>query len=458
MRNFILLLLVLTRSSFASTVKEPLPFLWGVGNAAFQVEGSPQDSDWYRFTHKAGAIKDGTNADVATDFWNRYEEDFKLAREMGANTFRISIAWERIQPAADRWDMAALAKYERILTKMQSYGLLPVVTLQHFVLPGWLADRGGLLAKNFPEIYTQYAMTVMNRLSAAPASVKLWMTFNEPEILVFCGYFWSCWPPKVYLEPVKAVNASANIARAHLMTVTQLRRAAKSKRNLSNVQISVAKHWTPVQPKTNKDGDVKAAQFYDDMFNRQFMDAFLYGKIRFLMPGKDASVTQTIALPDQRPGMDFISINYYQRSIVSKLPVYPHYMSVTGPGTKNDLGWEMYPTGLYTLLKDVARYKLPIMISENGVADKTDQYRPDFLKAHLNALIKAKNEGVPVVGYLHWSLTDNFEWAEGLSPRFGLVEMDYKTLERKPRPSYYMYRDLIKHYSGTMRGLPWGFR
>lgn len=422
-------------------------FMWGVGNAAFQVEGSPLDSDWLRFTKKAGNIKDGTNADIATDFWNRYEEDFKLAKELGANTFRISIAWERIQPGPDKWDLTALQKYEQILSKMRSYGLEPVVTLQHFVLPGWLADRGGLLAPNFPAIYTKYALAVIDRLSSGAAGVKLWMTFNEPEILVFCGYFWSCWPPKFYLEPVKAVNASANIARAHLMTVKQLRGFARNRPHLQSVRVSVAKHWTPVVPKSSAPGDVKAAQFYDDMFNRQFMDAFLYGKIRFTMPGDGASVSETIPLPDQRPGMDYVSINYYQRSVVSKKLAYPYYDSVTGPGTKNDLGWEIYPNGLYQSLKDVTRYQLPILVSENGVADKSDRHRPTFLKGHLDATMKAKKEGAPVFGYLHWSLTDNFEWAEGLSPRFGLVEIDYRTLQRKPRPSFLVFQNLIKSYS-----------
>ncbi len=439
MKNSYFLVYALFCLTFIPSLKAN-PFMWGVGNSSFQVEGSPEDSDWYQFTHSKGMIEDGTNADVATDFWNRYPEDFALAKKLGANTFRISLAWERIEPKKNEWNEAALDKYEAMILKMRENGLEPVVTLHHFVNPAWVAEKGGLLSPTFATDFTSYAIKAMTRLSKAPANVKWWMTFNEPEILVFCGYFWSCWPPKIYHDPVKAQNAFLALAKAHLLTVREI-----EAKKLNPVKVSIAKHWAVIMPKTSSKKDVEAAKMYDDFFNRQFMNALLTGKLYFHMPGAQA-IEESVEMPPSRPGLDYVGLNYYQRSIVNFQEKYPYYNSVTGPGEKNELGWEMYAEGMYKALKEVSVYKLPILVSENGVADKNDKWRSKFLESHLENLAKAKKEGVDVIGYLHWSLTDNFEWASGLKPRFGLVEIDYTTLKRTPRPSFFTYQKLIESY------------
>ena len=440
MSFFHLLFLILAPTcSLASSMRglSATPFFWGVANASFQVEGSPVDSDWYRFTHTKGMIKDGTNADRGTDFWNRYAEDFALAKKLGANSFRISVAWERIQPKANEWDENALRHYEIMIAEMRRLGLEPIVTLQHFVLPAWLSDDGGLRSSQFPALFTEYSKKVISRLMKGPASVKYWMTFNEPEILVLCGYVWGCWPPKHHLSVNQAVEAEAGIARAHLSVVNWVRH-----QGYSQLKMSVAKHWSVMQAKTNNNADLNATKMFDYIFNRQFMDAFVYGKLHFSMP-LSKKINETIPIEGSGKGLDFVSINYYQRSIVSRMVLPPFYKSEKGPGVQNDMGWEIYPDGHRIALESVKQYGFPILISENGIADHDDHLRGKFLQDHIQALNQAKQEGIPLMGYLHWSLTDNFEWADGLTPRFGLVEIDYQTFERHPRPSFEIYRQLI---------------
>ena len=414
------------------------PFLWGVANASFQVEGSPADSDWYRFTHRARKIKDRTNADQATDFWNRYHEDFLLAKQLGVNSFRLSIAWERIQPEKDCFDETALEHYVSMMKDLRTLGIEPIITLQHYVLPAWLADEGGLLAEKFPEYFTAYAEKVISRLRQNPTQVSYWITFNEPELWVMASYLQGKWPPNHFLRPKQAVKAAAAIARAHIQLVNRIRAL-----QFQEAKISVAKHWSVIQAFSSKNKDQKTARWVDDLFNRQFMDAFLDGNIRFKLPGTKALHEKINIKGAGKRGLDFISVNYYQRALIKRTFFYPNFGTRKGPGPTNDLGWEIYPEGMYLALKDIQKYGLPILISENGTADKNDSHRSEFLKNHIQQLQKAKDEGVNLMGYLHWSLTDNFEWAEGLTPRFGLVEIDYSTQKRTPRPSFFVYQKII---------------
>ncbi len=415
------------------------PFYWGVGHSAFQVEGSPVESDWTRWTRIPGKIADGSNADRATDFWKRYEEDFDLAKTLGANAFRLSIAWERLEPKKGAWDEDALTHYEKIVLAARARGLEPVVTLHHFVLPAWLVDEGGLESKDFPGLFAAYADRVVRRLSNSPASVKWWVTINEPMVLTHAGYLTGEWPPGRTNDARGAMRAAANMARAHLETV---RRA----RTLGNaaLKFSVAAHYRVFQPKTDRIWHRAAAKLSNWAFNWQFLEAVHTGKLRFWMPGSEF-IRETIPLPDGRSSLDYVGLNYYGRMITELGFDAPFVKVSEGPGPKNDLGWEMYPEGLSIALKELHDgLGLPIFVTENGVADALDDKRPNFVANHVAALKYAQSEGVNVVGYLHWSLTDNFEWAKGLVSRFGLVEVDYATLEKKPRASFETYRKIIE--------------
>lgn len=412
------------------------PFRMGVANASFQVEGHPADSDWYRWTHTSGKIQDGSNADLATDFWNRYEEDFKLARSLGANTFRISIAWERIEPSPGAFNLEALAHYAKMIASMRAYRLEPIVTLHHFVLPAWLAAEGGLLSPRFPEAFARYSALVVSKLARAPLSVKLWMTLNEPNIEIQSGYVEGSWPPGMK-SPRAALKAYGALAVAHIEATRAIRALG-----IPGVRIGFAHHWRPFYPLTSSRADAKASQVADDFFNQQFVRALMTGKIRFSIPFL-GRVSRDVPLPSGKPTLDYLGLNYYGRSLVQVKLRWPFLSFLSGNGPKSDLGWEVFAPGLYDSLVSASKYGLPLIVSENGIADRDDKLRARFIEEHLQQILKAKKAGIPVMGYLHWSLTDNFEWAMGLSPRFGLVRIDYATQRRIPRPSFSRFREMI---------------
>ncbi len=427
-------------------------FLWGVANAAFQVEGAvidgvPTKSDWYEWTHTPGKITDGTNADQATDFWNMYEKDFKLASELGVNSFRLSVAWERIQPKENQWDEEALSHYQKIIEKMREYGLEPIVTLHHFVLPKWVVDKGGLLSPDFPRIFAIYAQHVVAALTKKPYSVHFWITFNEPAVLAMKGYVSGEWPPGLKGDTQKALKAQSQMAEAHIQAQREIK-----KLSIPDLKLGIAQHWRDFQPKTNSFFDRKVRSFLDLAFNRYFINILMTGNpcskfFRVFCPSSSLRVHEKV--------LDFIGINYYGRTIVSFVGLPGLYKTEEGPGPKSDMGWEVYPEGMYTVLKEVSKFGLPIMVTENGVADHGikkpdgrvfDPTREKFLRDHIDYMFKARDEGVNVIGYMYWSLTDNFEWSSGTTPRFGLVEFDYGTQSRKPRDSFDIYKSIIRSH------------
>jgi beta-glucosidase len=393
----------------------PEPFFWGVGHSAFQVEGSPEKSDWSVATETPGKIADGSNADIATDFWKNPKTDLDLAEKLGAKMFRLSIAWERIELAPGQWDQSALDRYQEIIVEIRKRGMEPLVTLHHFVLPLWLADQGGLLASDFSSQFSKYSQKVVGQLSKEPAKVKWWMTFNEPGVLVAGGYILGEWPPFVQ-DNQKSRSALMAMAHAHNLVVESVRANSDLSKDL---KFSVAYHWRDIQADGFGPFNSLVAKMGDYFFNRYFLNSIA-------------------------KNLDYLGLNYYGRSVIHPSSHWPFFEIDEGTGPLSDLNWVVYPEGLGHALKDAyAAYKLPILISENGVADSKDSMRIDFIKNHILQVRKAQASGVDVIGYLHWSLTDNFEWAKGLAPRFGLVEMNYETGERKPRPSYYFYQKVI---------------
>ncbi len=410
-------------------------FFWGVANSAFQVEGSPVASDWYHWTKTNGKISDKTDADIATDFWNKYPQDIELVKNLGANAFRISIAWERIEPTEDSWDEANLQHYEKIILAIREAGIEPWVTLHHFAFPKWLAEKKGVLNENFPKYFARFAKKVVERLAKPPASVHWWMTFNEPNVLAMNGFLVGKWPPGIKGNLGAAIKAEAQMAEAHIQAYREIKSL-----NLP-VEVGVAHHWRPFEPYQDKFLDRLATKVINKVFNRYFLDAIFNASpcsvfLSFICPGTSAG-------KNEKP-IDFIGFNYYGRTLIDGKIKAPFYTQLDGPGPRTDMDWEVYPEGLYQSLKEVSEYQLPMIITENGLADRNDKWRADFLKSHIEQVMRAKKDGYNVFGYLHWSLTDNFEWAEGTWPRFGLVDIDYKTLKRSPRPSYFIYKEIIK--------------
>jgi beta-glucosidase len=427
------------------------PFLWGTANASFQAEGTPAPSDWLEWTHQPNRIKDGSNADVATDFWNRYDEDFALAQQLGTNAFRMSLAWERIEPQPGVFDEEALAHYEAMLVAMRARGLEPVVTLWHSALPIWLAHNHGILAKDFDERFAVYAEKAVARLSAPPASVRYWMTLNEPATQAE-GKYIDGEDPSDYVNRKGAIKSMPNDTlrfmramvaqvKAHLAAAARIRALA-----IPGLKIGVATDWTVLQTKDGNPLEKLIQYFSTRIYDRFFLDGIVFGKNDLC--SDLGPLCPRFKLPGGKSSVDYIGVNYYTRQIITAKLFPPMIDMSNGPGPVSDRDMEIYPPGLEMALKAVwDDYHVPPMVSENGIADADDHMRPKFLADHLVYLKKAiVDDGVPVLGYLYWSLTDNFNWSGGLKERLGLVEIDYATLERKPRPSFAVFRDLIRNF------------
>jgi len=403
---------------------QPLPagFLRGTATAAYQVEGGAEGEDWWAFEQEPGRIARGERSGRAADHWNRVAEDVELMRRLGANAYRFSILWSRVEPAPGRWDEAAWAHYADELERLRAAGITPMITLHHFTLPRWL--EGGALAPGFPAAFARLAGEAARRLGGA---VELWCTINEPNVFMFKGFVEGSWPPAVQ-DPARAVAAYANLLRAHAAAATAVRAERPG------AKIGVAMHLRVFEPARRWFlPDWLAARGTAAAFNWAFYDAISAGRLRFAAPGFPKLDEP---LPELAGSADWFGVNYYTRDRVRFSLAAPGRTARTpGPGARTDLGWEIHPEGLLRLLRSVhRRYAVPIYVTENGIADARGTARPAFVRAHVHAVARAAREGVPVRGWFYWALTDNFEWAEGFEPRFGLYRVDYATLTRTPAP------------------------
>lgn len=412
-------------------LKFPKSFLWGVSTAAHQVEGGNHNqwSEWELENAKALAIRstyqfeDLVNwpevkhvakqpgnyvSGWAVNHYTQYEQDFDLVRSMHLNAFRFSVEWSRIQPEEGAWNAEAVRHYKDYIAAMKKRGLEPVMTLFHFTLPIWFARKGGFERRANVRYFVEFVDRILEELGP---SVRYIITINEPETYTYQSYITGEWPPQRH-KKLLALRVYRNLALAHNRAAGVIHQ--KSRKH----KVSVAKNSMFVYP-----GDdawlsrvsASVGQFIqDDYFLRQ--------------------VYKTC---------DFLGVNYYMDA-----RIYGYRMH--NPQDKvNDLGWDMEPQNIELVLKRLHdKYHLPIMITENGVADATDQYRKWWLTQTIVALQKAMDSGVEVFGYLHWSLLDNFEWDKGTWPRFGLFAVDYATGARTPRSSALWLARVLKKIRG----------
>jgi len=402
----------------------PAGFLFGAATSSHQLDGGAGLSDWSRFEGESGRIARGERSGTATGHRDRVAEDVGLLAATGANAYRFSVEWARLEPAAGQVDEAEWDRVRDEVRRLRASGITPMATLLHFTLPAWLADRGGLLAPGFADLFGRFAGEAARRL--AP-EVDLFCTVNEPNVQVFNGYLDGVWPPGVR-SPRKAWLAFEALLRGHSAAVRAIR--ALAPRATSGPAVNLMQF----EPASRGSAlDWLAAWVAAAAFDWSFLDALATGRMRPL-PGHGL---RGVPLPELRGTTDWIGVNYYTRSLVRFSPGAPGFLArEPGPGPRSDLGWEIRPAGLLSLLRQAwTRYRLPLYVTENGIADAADNRRPAFLRAHLQAVGRALADGVPVRGYFHWSLLDNFEWADGFAPRFGLYAVDYATLARTPRPS-----------------------
>jgi beta-glucosidase len=459
----------------AKKARYPANFLWGAALSAHQTEGAfdgGENADWYGFEHPVitpSPIKNGDTADVAVDFWHRYNEDIQNAKKIGLNTLRTSIAWEKIEPQKGVFNQAVIDHYHEIFKAMRDAGIRPVVCLHHFTSPTWFDKGGGWTNPQSPQEFADYAKYVVSHLYDI---VDLWMTFNEPMILIEMGYLKGEVPPqKIGLSP--AFEAAYNTARAFRIVSYMIHQIQgvpdNSKKNeLKGVGIAYAfGFFDPVDPKNPQ--DVQAAENLTDLSDWAWLRGAETGHLEFRLkiPGKQDQVWQRDLpagdLPaDSGPVFDWMGINYYQRYLIKYSGGIIPFKWITPDGPTGDNGWSIYPLGLERLIRSVAqRFSYPLMVTENGLADAADTKRPQHIRDHLHYLDRAMSGSelggpIDVRGFYEWSLMDNFEWTSGYSMKFGLYEIQFNNgLARVARPSAGVYASEIQKRSTRRRWWRW---
>ena len=420
-------------------------FVFGAATAAYQIEGGQVDgrgsSIWDSFAATPGNTKNGESGRVACDHYQRWPEDLDLIKNAGFGAYRFSFAWPRLLPLGTGTPNAkAVEFYDRLLDGMLERGIQPFATLYHWDLPSTLQDRGGWMNRDIAFWFADYAALIARRFGDRLATIA---TLNEPWCTAYVGHFMGRHAPG-YRDVRATARAMHHVMLAHGSAIDVLR--AEGAKNLGIV--TVLKHMIPA---SESRADAVATDVEDALFNRWYMDSLFKARypdvlVKLLAPHLPERWQDDMAVV-ARP-LDWIGINYYTRQICAYDPASPLWQSkkVVGELEKNGLGWEIYPEGLTQVLTRVSREytRLPIYVTENGICEDDDTRRVAFYDRHLAAVVAAQRAGVDVRGYFAWSLLDNYEWAEGYAPRFGLVHTDYATQARTPKGSYLAFRKLLR--------------
>lgn len=441
----------------------PQGFLWGSATAGFQVERGNDASDW---GHWAKACKtrspacSGDDPNQGPDALAHVDDDIKALKDAGQDAYRFSLEWSRVYPTrasfdADAPDMTGVTAYATLLQKLKAANITPMVTLNHFALPDYLADITkpdapyGWENQETSDLFVAWCGRVAKRFGA---DVDWWVTINEPLNVVLGGYVQGSFPPGLVLQMPRAFVAAKAEARAHARCFDAIHA------NDPVAKVSYAAHlrtFTPLDPSVPE--DVSAAERVRYVFNEWFLNAVVRGDWDDDFDHKYDGPNDKTGDPALKGRMDWIGVNYYGDTLVSytkgiRVPVIDasvieDHMPTTRP--KTDFAWDIYPEGFGVVLDQVAAYKLPILITENGIADRNDTMRARFLAEHLYQLGWAMQRGADVRGYFHWALVDNFEWASGFCPKFGLYAIDPQTKARLSRGSVATFKGVIQ--SGKVR-------
>ncbi|HMH70277.1 MAG TPA: glycoside hydrolase family 1 protein [Candidatus Saccharimonadales bacterium] len=406
----------------------PKKFLWGAATSAHQVEGGTHNQwtvwelenaqskaaqakfhfedleSWSRIEVAASNPQNYVSSGSA-DHYSRYEQDFDLLQKMNMNAFRFSIEWSRVEPEEGAWSVEAVEHYKKYAAELKRRGIEPVVTLFHFTLPVWFTAKGGFEKRSNTQYFVRFAEKMIRELGT---SVRLIITINEPEVYAYESYFAGNWPPNV-TSKITFWRVMNNLAYAHNKTAAALHGINR------RYKVSIAKN---------------SCYFYagdDAWLSRKSAEIMQYFQDDYFLKKVVKSC-------------DFIGVNFYFSNRVYGYRVHSPDKKVS------DMGWDLSPGDIqYALERLNEKYHLPLLITENGLADSEDQHRQWWITQTLIGMQKAMENGVKLEGYLHWSLLDNFEWDKGSWPRFGLIEVDYKTLERRLRPSALWFGKIIKH-------------
>jgi beta-glucosidase len=436
----------------------PKGFIWGVATASYQIEGSPLadgagPSIWHRFSHTPANIKKGDTGDVACDHYHRYKEDVALMKALGVKAYRFSIAWPRIFPRGyGKINLKGVDFYDRLIDELLKANITPFITLYHWDLPSALQDKGGWTNRDISEWFGDYADFIFQRFGDR---VKNWITLNEPWVTAFVGHLFGTHAPGVK-DIYAAFEVVHNQLRAHSKAVEAFREEEMG----GKIGITLSNHSE--KPASDKTEDVMAAKvahefvnyplFLNPIFNGDYPEHLLSAAKEYFPRDYESD------LNDIKKPIDFVGINYYSGNLMKFDAESPLGIKNVDRGLeKSEMGWEIYPQGLYDILKGVQDTYDPkeVFITENGVAFKDevekeevhDEKRIDYLKRHCEQAHRAIEDGVKLKGYFVWSLMDNFEWAEGYSKRFGIVYVDYATQKRIIKDSAKWYSNVIANNS-----------
>ena len=453
----------------------PEGFLWGVATSHFQIEGHPEEmsgqlSDWAAWAGQDGKVADCSNATRACDFYSRYKQDIELCSGLNMNSFRMSLNWPALHPSRQEClspDNPTIAYYKDVLKTLKAQGFKTFVTLFHFCLPRWLSDIGGW---NNPLTVDEFEKFTRRCVEEFGDYVDYWVTINEPLAYAYQGYICGIWPPGYSGNYARAFEAIRGMLHGHARSYHEIHRQRPDAR------VSFTLHWIPFYARNRfSPMDQLVRYLRDVVFNHIFVRAIQDGRLDFPWPLNLEAPLKKLSGPIEglKDSIDYLGINYYTRQICEFEASWPPdpfgIQSNIVEHEQSGLGWEIYPQGLYDLLTEGLRpYRCDskgrareIFITENGLANifsaeltdgdwsLDDDVRARYLVSHLMALHRAIAAGANVKGYLHWSLLDNFEWAEGLRARFGLVRVAYPTLERQPRNSALLYAGIARENAVT---------
>ena len=400
----------------------PKDFYWGAATASYQVEGYNENTDWALAARQGKVPQAGRLA----DHYHRYEEDLDIAKALGHNAHRLSIEWARIEPREGYFDEEEIEHYRDVLRACKKRGITPFITLWHFTLPLWLSQSGGFERKDIHTIFARYCAKVVASLGDLCDNYS---TINEPNVYATHCYLYGVWPPfkrasifgkKIGKDDGTSERTGQNASFKNFLTYTKVVKNLILSHNTAyeaikevrpNALVSVVKH-------------VHVFENNGTVWNRIKSWIMAHYQTHAFMLGVQHK-------------LDTIGLNYYRHTYYGEKRIHP----------KSDMGWDMFPEGVYQALHMLKIYGKPIVIAEAGVADARDAFRGEYIQKQIDAVYRALQDGIDVRGHMYWSLLDNYEWALGVDKRFGLVEVDYQTLERRPRPSAMVYKQLIEKWS-----------
>ena len=427
----------------------PKNFAWGSATAAHQVEGNNTNNNWYQWENSLDnngnyRIVNNQKSGLAADHWNRYPEDIKLMKELGLTHYRFSVEWSKVEPSLGQIDYSVIEHYKDLCDSLILNDITPVVTLHHFTNPIWFENLGAFEKEENISYFINFSKTVFKELNNL---VPIWCTINEPAVYVAQGYFNGIFPPGKK-DPNLAGLVTKNMLNAHVLLYHEL----KKMKGGNTSQIGIVKNIFQFDPLRRWNIiDWIASNMLNNVYTNDPLNFFKTGIFNFILPGSDEiNFENELAINS----LDFIGLNYYSRMHIkghlnSK---EPFTFEIRNQDKQTDMHYSIYPEGFYRALKTINKLNIPIYVTENGVADKSDSFRSEFISKYLFSMYKALSEGIDIRGYFYWTLMDNFEWAEGYKMKFGLYDVNFKTQERTLREGSKTFIEIINRKGVDDRG------